>query len=73
MDTRLLEICTVDLTPRRVQRFQPEPGSQVRWTNRSLAAASDAFSGTVVVDKLGLVTLPAVRIGKGKNRIILSR
>jgi len=65
--------CTVDLTPRRVQRFKPQPGSQVRWTNRSLAAASDAFSGTALVDKLGLVTLPAVRIGKGKNRIILSR
>ncbi len=27
--------CTVDITPRRVQRFRPKPGSKVSWTNVS--------------------------------------
>lgn len=66
------EVCTVDITPRRVQQFKPTPGTQVRWTNRSLADSTAAASGTATVDPLGLVTLPAVQVGKGKQRIAIS-
>ncbi len=67
------ESCTVDVTPRRVQRFKPSPGVQVRWTNRSLVHDSDTSSGTVAVDRSGLITLHAMNVGKGKNRITISR
>ena len=65
--------CTVDLTPRRVQRFKPAPGTQVRWTNRSLAASTVVERGTAEVDALGLITLPALTVGKGLNRIAITR
>jgi hypothetical protein len=65
--------CTVDLTPRRVQRFKPAPGTQVRWTNRSLAASTVVDRGTAEVDALGLLTLLALTVGKGLNRIAITR
>ena len=67
------DACTVDITPRRVQQFKPAPGTQVRWTNRSLAADGAAASGTATVDQLGLITLPGMNVGKSKNRITISQ
>lgn len=67
------DACTVDITPRRVQRFKPAPASQVRWTVRALQRRGGAVSGTAAVDQLGLVTLPAVTVAKGRNRITLER
>lgn len=61
--------CTVDVTPRRVQRFRLQPGQEVRWSNTALADGRIVQSGTATADRLGLVTLPQVRVGKGKNRL----
>jgi pimeloyl-ACP methyl ester carboxylesterase len=65
------DTCTVDITPRRVQRFRPPPGSEVTWTNTSVADPADVQSGRATVDALGLITLPQVRIAKGKNRVVV--
>jgi len=64
--------CQVDITPRRVQRFKPAAGTQVGWTNRDLANDGTTLSGTVAVDELGLISLPAAKVGKSKNRMTLT-
>jgi hypothetical protein len=55
---------TVDVTPRRCQKFKPRPSSQVRWTTAT------GESGTVVVDKWGLVTVPKVAIKPAKATVL---
>jgi hypothetical protein len=50
---------TVDITPRRTQRFHPASGSIVRWSD------SLGGSGVVTVDAHGLVTVMAVRLRPG--------
>jgi pimeloyl-ACP methyl ester carboxylesterase len=67
------DACTVDITPRRVQQFKPAPGTQVRWTNRSLAGGGGEAAGNATVDQLGLITLPGMKIGKGRSRITILR
>ena len=53
------EPMTVDVTPRRGQKFKPKPGGELRWT------ASTGESGTVTADRWGLVTVPKVVIRPG--------
>lgn len=67
------EECTVDVTPRRLQRFKAAPGESVKWTSAPLADGQQIQSGVARADGLGLVTLQKVRVGKGKNRIRLAR
>jgi hypothetical protein len=64
--------CTVDLTPRRCQRFKPQPGQKLTWTNTSVGEAKIIQSHTVVADQWGLVTLENVVVAKGKNRLRLA-
>ncbi len=65
--------CTVDITPRRLQQFKPTPGTKVNWTNTSVTGNQEVQSGDAVVDELGLITLPGVRVEKGKNRIAIQK
>jgi hypothetical protein len=50
---------TVDVTPRRLQKFKPKPGEKFKWTS------STGGSGTVTADKWGLVTVEKVKIYPG--------
>jgi hypothetical protein len=52
---------TVDVTPRRCQRFQCKPGQKLRWT------AGTGQSGELTADRWGLVTVRQVRIEPGEN------
>ncbi len=61
--------CTVEVTPRRLQQFKPRPGQAVRWTNAPLGGGPAIQRAEAKADRLGLVTLQKVRVGKGKNRI----
>jgi hypothetical protein len=65
------ESLKVDVTPRRVQRFKPAPGLAVTWTATRLADGAKVQSGTVNVDALGLVTVPAVRVDRTGTRLEL--
>jgi len=67
------DACTVDITPRRCQKFKPKPGETFKWTNASLKDNKPVQSGTVKADKWGLVTLPQVKVSKGKNRVSIIR
>ena len=50
---------TVDVTPRRCQKFKPKPGAKLTWTD------SVGNTGAVVADGNGLVTVKAVKIKPG--------
>jgi len=64
---------TVDVTPRRTQKFTLQPGERVAWTNTSLGGPRIAQSGEATADKWGLVTLTAVQTTTGKTRIRVRR
>jgi len=66
------EACTVDITPRHCRNFRPAPGKKFKWTNTSLQHGELIKSGQVTADKWGLVTLKAVSVDKGRNRIVIS-
>jgi hypothetical protein len=67
------DTCTVDITPRRVQRFKPKPGTKVRWTVSSPPDDKPVQSGEATVDDLGLITLPQVKVSQGQNRLAIER
>jgi hypothetical protein len=65
--------CTVDVTPRRCQRFRARPGERFTWSSGGSGHERAAQSGTVVADEWGLVTLPAVSVGKSGTRLRIAR
>jgi hypothetical protein len=65
--------CTVDVTPRRCQKFKPQPGEKFQWTNTPAASDKPVQSGEVAADQYGLVTIPAVTVSKGKNRLSIEK
>ena len=64
--------CTVNITPRRLQQFQPKPDQRLRWTNSSASDNREIQTGLATVDRHGLVTLEGVRVTQGQNRIRVS-
>jgi hypothetical protein len=67
------DTCTVDITPRRSQKFRATPGERFKWSNTSLAGQRELQSGEVVADASGLVTLEKVVVDKSRNRIRIWR
>ena len=55
---------TVDVTPRRCQKFKPPPGTKCTWTT------STGGSGAVTVDRWGLVTIAKVAIEPGAATVL---
>ena len=64
--------CTVDVTPRRCQTFDPRPGMVCRWTNTDVATATPIATGTATVDANGLVTVPQTTVCKTQNRLAIT-
>jgi len=55
---------TVDVTPRRCQKFQAKPGETYQWTT------SSGGNGSATADKQGLVTVPKVKIKPGAETVL---
>jgi len=68
-----LDSCTVDLTPRKCQRFKPKAGQRLTWTNIALSDGKETQAGRVAADKYGLVTIESLVVTKGKHRIAIRR
>jgi pimeloyl-ACP methyl ester carboxylesterase len=66
------DACTVDITPRRLQRLKLKPGQQVTWTGASLDDDRPQ-TGRATADRDGLITLEEVRVTKRKSRIVVLR
>ena len=62
--------CTVDITPRRVQKFLFASGRKLFWKNTSNNGA-ESQKGAVTVDEYGLITLKKIVVSKNKNHIIV--
>ena len=62
---------TVDVTPRRLQKFTLRPGDRVKWTNTG--RGSGAQQGEAIADQWGLVTLPDVQVTRPGNRLLVVR
>jgi hypothetical protein len=58
------ETMTVDVTPRRCQKFKPRPGSVLHWES------SSGSVGMATVDQWGLVTVAKLPIHSGKDTIL---
>ncbi len=65
--------CTVDLTPRRCQRFKAKPGAKFTWTSTTVADGKVVQTGNAEADKLGLVTVNRLKLSKAKRRITIRR
>jgi pimeloyl-ACP methyl ester carboxylesterase len=66
------EKCTVDLTPRRLQKFKVKPGEAVKWTSTS-GSNNESQSGTVTADKHGLITIEGLKLTKTGVRVRIAR
>lgn len=62
---------TVDVTPRRLQRFSVVPGNVYPWENRRASDGSLVASGTIVAGSDALLTIPAFAVSPEGNRLIL--
>ncbi|MBA4066770.1 MAG: hypothetical protein C0501_24300 [Isosphaera sp.] len=55
---------TVDVTPRRCQKFKARPNAEAKWET------STGDSGKVTADAAGLVTVPRVKLSPGKDTVL---
>ncbi|MBE0699378.1 MAG: hypothetical protein IH586_20845 [Anaerolineaceae bacterium] len=60
---------TVDITPRRLQRFQVTPGKNYTWQNIRISDRKIIAEGTLTPDENGLLTVPAVEVTPGGIRL----
>jgi hypothetical protein len=67
------DAATLDVTPRRLQRFKPSRTDRIDWTNTVGGDRTPRQSGTITPDQWGLLTVPQVEIGKRTHRIQLRR
>ena len=65
--------CTVDLTPRRLQKFSTPAGKTFKYTVTDLQTKKVLVDGKATADKLSLLTLKQVPLVKGKNRVKITR
>ncbi|KPK79755.1 MAG: hypothetical protein AMJ81_12835 [Phycisphaerae bacterium SM23_33] len=63
--------CTVDVTPRRCQKFKVAPGGKFKWTCTSVKDSEVVQSGTAEADRHGLVTMQRVTVLKSGSRVRL--
>jgi len=63
--------CTVDITPRRLQKFQVKPGQRFTWTNLAVKENKQVQTGVAEADGHGLITLKQVVVTQESNRIRL--
>lgn len=69
--------CTVDITPRRLQKFKIKQGDKIKWVNMNYAdpkSPKELAKGEVETDKWGLVTVKKFHVSKKGwgNRLILT-
>lgn len=64
---------TVDVTPRRLQRFVIVPGATYAWENRRVADGALMARGSVVAGADGLLTVEGVAVSPEGNRLGLGR
>ncbi|MFO8014537.1 MAG: hypothetical protein R6X20_14660 [Phycisphaerae bacterium] len=64
--------CTVDLTPRRLQRLRTPKGRRFTYTVTRPDGGKSLAEGEATADAHGLVTLEQIPLLKGRNRVIIA-
>ena len=64
-------LLTVDVTPRRLQRFHPAAGAPIPWQATRIPGNQVIASGVVNADALGIVTVPGVPVYITGTRLAL--
>jgi len=64
--------CTVDMTPRRLQKFLIQANQTIGWQNRDKSGKA-IQEGTGTPDKFNLLTLERLEVTKTGSKIILTR
>jgi hypothetical protein len=63
------DTCTVDLTPRRLQRFATPAGRRFAYTVTDVASGKRLTGATATADEHGLLTLPQIPVTQAKVRV----
>lgn len=63
--------CTVDVTPRRLQELQVEPGCLFDYRVRRESTGATVASGTMRADADGLLVIPAVPVETAGTRLVV--
>ncbi len=64
---------TVDVTPRRLQRFVVAPGISYVWQNYRQSDNTVVQEGVVETDADGLITVEGFMVSEGGNRLVIRR
>jgi len=72
-DSAPLPSCTVDLTPRRCQKFAAKPGETLKWSNITPTDGTSVQSGAAAADPHGLATIKGLTVSNAKHRIQIER
>ena len=63
---------TVNVTPRRTQKFKVIAGRSYKWENRRVQNNALLASGTVTADARAILTVPGFQVTPGGNRLLIS-
>jgi hypothetical protein len=72
MDKAPAQVCTVDITPRRVQQFHAVPGTVLYWKNIDIRGHV-IQNGQIIADAHGLITLEKITVSRQKNKLVISK
>jgi hypothetical protein len=64
---------STDITPRRLQRFQPLPGQTCTWALVRQTGGDTLQQGTVQADLAGTITVPGLLLIKEKTELMVSK
>ena len=63
------DTCSVDMTPRRIQKFKLEKDQKFNWSNITVKDNQKIQAGVETADQWGLVTIKNLKVNKTGNRI----
>jgi hypothetical protein len=72
MDKAPAQVCTVDITPRRIQQFHVMPGTVLYWKNIDIHGHV-IQNGQIIADAHGVITLEKITVSRQKNKLVISK
>lgn len=73
LDKAPKDTCTVDITPRRLQRLRTPKGAKFTYTVTDVKAGKELAKGEATADEFDLLTLKQIPLAKGENRVKITR
>lgn len=67
------DTCTVDITPRRLQKFRTPSSAKFAYTVTEVKSGKQLAAGAATADEHDLLTLKQIPLVKGENRVKITR